>query len=145
MIKALIAEFSHLWSQHSFSDKTRRGFLWVMTGVSALILIIRLWLHGWQGGWDFVWISVILFFLIIYPVKPVLDFFYKLWMSLAVGLGFLVSNLILAVIFYLLITPVGWFMRIRGKDPLVKKTDSSKTTYWENPEIQKPEGWKRQW
>jgi hypothetical protein len=51
-------------------------------------------------------------------------------------LGFVLSYVILAVIYYLLITPVGLIMRLVGYDPLNRKLDPAADTYWIEREAQ---------
>jgi len=145
MIKALLSEIHHLWSRSEVPASSERGFLGVMTGIPGAILAVRYWLHGWQGSWDWFWTGWILLFLVLFPVKSAFQFLYKSWMSLGFILGFFVSNLILSFIFFLVLTPVGFFLRVRGKDPLSKKPDNRLTSYWETPHPQKPESWKNQW
>jgi hypothetical protein len=50
---------------------------------------------------------------------------------LAVPIGFLVSHLMLAIIFYLLITPIGLLFRLTGRDVIGRKLDPKATTYWQ--------------
>jgi hypothetical protein len=50
-------------------------------------------------------------------------------MSLAVVLGFFVSRFLLAVIFYLVVTPIGLIMRLSGKDLLDMKL-KDRDSYW---------------
>jgi len=52
------------------------------------------------------------------------------WMVLAIGLGFLVSQVLLAAFFFLVITPIGLVARALGKDFLRLKIDPGATTYW---------------
>jgi len=59
-------------------------------------------------------------------LKPV----YVAWMSLAIVLGFLISNVILTIFFFLVITPIGLVARCLGKDFLRLKLDRSAKTYW---------------
>ncbi|KIX15639.1 hypothetical protein X474_03070 [Dethiosulfatarculus sandiegensis] len=54
---------------------------------------------------------------------------YLVWMSLASVLGYFVSRIILTILYFLVITPIGLFMRLLGKDILDKKMDS-KQSYW---------------
>ena len=59
-------------------------------------------------------------------LKPI----YIAWMSLAVVLGFVVSNVILTLFFLLVITPVGLAARALGKDFLSLKIDRAASSYW---------------
>ena len=43
---------------------------------------------------------------------------YRLWMTVGEVLGWLNTRIILGVLFYALFTPMGLFMRLRGKDPM---------------------------
>ena len=52
------------------------------------------------------------------------------WMKLGLLLGKVVSPIALGILFYIIITPIGFFMRVIGKDPLRLKLDSSAASYW---------------
>lgn len=54
---------------------------------------------------------------------------YVTWMVLAFPIGFVVSNLVLALLFYGLFTPVGLFFRLTGRDPLSRKRPQGTTYY----------------
>lgn len=74
-------------------------------------------------------------------VKPVF-----LGLTLATWpIGWVVSHLVLAFVYYLVVTPVGLALRIAGKDPLRRAFDRRATTYWEpyNPD-QGPDRYLRQ-
>src|SRR5215510_2461586 len=43
---------------------------------------------------------------------------YRLWMTVGEVLGWINTHIILGVLLYLLFTPLGWCMRLRGKDPM---------------------------
>ncbi len=55
---------------------------------------------------------------------------YRVWMGLALVLGFVMTRVILTLVFFLVITPVGWIMRALGKDPLHRRSDRSAASYW---------------
>lgn len=59
-------------------------------------------------------------------LKPV----YIVWMALAFLLGFIVSNVLLILFYFLVITPVGLLARLSGKDFLGLKLDRQMATYW---------------
>lgn len=58
----------------------------------------------------------------------------KIWMSFAIILGFFTSRLILIVLFYLVITPMGLIAKIFGKDFLDKKLNRQQESYWNKRE-----------
>jgi len=51
------------------------------------------------------------------------------WIKLGIIIGNFISPIVMAIIFYLLISPFGIVMRIFGKDLLMKKY-SKKSSYW---------------
>lgn len=56
---------------------------------------------------------------------------YHIWMIPAIVLGNIVSHLILAIIFYLIFTPLSILLKIfKGKDLLQEHWDFSRPSYW---------------
>jgi hypothetical protein len=53
----------------------------------------------------------------------------RLWMGLAEALSFVMTRLILAVVFFALVTPIGLFRRLVGGDPLNRRAASAES-YW---------------
>ncbi|MBL7131942.1 MAG: hypothetical protein ISS45_11190 [Candidatus Omnitrophica bacterium] len=54
----------------------------------------------------------------------------KIWMSLAIVIGWFVTRAILTVLFYLVVTPIGILARLVGKDFLDIKFDRNTDSYW---------------
>jgi len=52
------------------------------------------------------------------------------WMCAAYPIGWLVSHVLLAAVFYLVLTPLGLVMRICGRDKLKLKFARQAETYW---------------
>lgn len=52
------------------------------------------------------------------------------WMIAVWPLGWLVSHVLLATIFFGIITPIGLALRICGLDPMKKSLDRSAKSYW---------------
>ena len=63
----------------------------------------------------------------------------KVWMGLAIILGWLSSRIILIVVFYLVLTPISLIAKISGKKFLDLKYKSEKDSYWIKREIIKPD------
>ncbi len=55
---------------------------------------------------------------------------YTNWMRAAVPLGWTFSHLLLALIYYTMLTPIGLVLRLRGHDPMQRRFDPSRSTYW---------------
>ncbi len=71
-------------------------------------------------------------------VPHALKHVYIAWMFLAIVLGFIVSNVILILFFFLIITPIGLAARLFGKDFLRLKLDRQAATYWISREKNPP-------
>jgi hypothetical protein len=54
----------------------------------------------------------------------------KIWMSLAVIIGWFMTRVILSILFYLVLTPTGLILRLFGKQFLDLKMDNPKKSYW---------------
>ena len=59
----------------------------------------------------------------------------KIWMGLAIVLGFFMSRLILTVLFYIALTPISLVAKLVGKQFMILKYDKSAKTYWEKRKI----------
>ena len=58
-------------------------------------------------------------------LKPI----YKIWMTFAIIIGWVMTRVILSVLFYLIISTIGIFARIVGKDFLNLKSKNNES-YW---------------
>ena len=54
----------------------------------------------------------------------------KIWHKFGIILGYLISPIIMAIIFFFVVTPIGLFMKLIGKDLLNKKYNKKDKTYW---------------
>ena len=54
----------------------------------------------------------------------------KIWFKIGIFLGNLVAPIIMGIIFFIVVTPIGLFMKLIGKDLLQKKYDKKKKSYW---------------
>jgi cytochrome c oxidase subunit IV len=54
----------------------------------------------------------------------------KLWFRFGLLLGKIISPIIMGVIFFLVVTPIGLLMRLFGKDILNLKLNKKKSSYW---------------
>ncbi len=53
-------------------------------------------------------------------------------------IGFAVSHLLLAAIYFLVVTPVGLLLRLAGKDPLQRRFEPGRVSYWTPREPSRP-------
>ena len=99
--------------------------------VGGVFLLLALW-FGWRQKPFYPWFLLpgipLLALGVVWPMS--LKRVYLAWMTLALVLGTVVSTLLLTVLFYLVVTPVGGLARIMGKDFLNRRWDRQAASYW---------------
>lgn len=55
---------------------------------------------------------------------------YIVWMTAAFPIGWVMSHVLFAAVYYLVLTPLGLALRLAGKDLLEEKIDRDTKTYW---------------
>ena len=68
----------------------------------------------------------ILGIVIPFILKPI----YWVWMIFATILGWIMTRVILSLLFYIIVTPIGLILRLFGKQFLELRWDKSKESYW---------------
>ena len=106
---------------------SNKSFGIVFFVVFLLIAIYPLINNGELRIWSFV---IAIIFLILGLINSkVLTPLNKLWFKFGLFLGKIVSPLIMGIIFFFVVTPTAFIMRIIGKDLLNLKFNNKKT-YW---------------
>lgn len=59
-------------------------------------------------------------------IRPI----YVGWMTAVFPIGWAISHIALAVVYYLVLTPLGIWRRLTAGDPLDREFDSAAATYW---------------
>ena len=97
----------------------------------VIFIIIALWPLLNDGNIRIWSIIVSIIFLILGLLNSkILTPFNKLWMRLGALLGIIVSPIVMGVVYFGIITPIGLLMKLFGKDVLNLKLDKNKKTYW---------------
>jgi hypothetical protein len=65
--------------------------------------------------------------------------FHKGWMGLALGMGWVVTRLILGLLFFVVVTPIGVLARLCGRDKLDRGFDRKHDHYWIQRSEARPE------
>ena len=98
---------------------------------TVLILIAGLLL--WKDKNSYIYFGIIGALLILTGfIKPViLKPLNKIWMTLAILMGWVMTRVILIILFYIVVTPTAFFAKVFKKNFLDLKVDKSRNTYWE--------------
>ncbi len=98
-----------------------RGF-GLLTGgiVAALFGLLLPWLfdYAWPT-WPWILAALLAGLGLLFP--PALGPVYRVWMKFGHVMGFINSRLILGLMYYLMITPIGAIMRLFGWDPMRRR------------------------
>jgi len=103
----------------------------------VVFLVISLWPLKSQGDlrlWAFI-LSLIFLVLGVLNSK-FLTPLNKLWYKFGILLGSIVSPIVMGVVFFIVVTPIGLIMRFLGKDLLRINKNKFVSTYWVNREKQ---------
>jgi len=55
---------------------------------------------------------------------------YKMWMALAFAMGWIMSRVLLVLVYYIVITPIGLLARLTGKKFLDTKFKDNRESFW---------------
>ena len=88
--------------------------------VGGIFTLIGIWPAMWRGQplrlWSLILGGILITLALVWARS--LTHVYRLWMTVGEILGWINTRLLLGGLFYLLFTPVGVWMRLRGKDPM---------------------------
>ena len=118
-------------------ESSDRSFGFVFALVFALIASWPLW-HAAPPLWWAAGIAAA--FALAALLRPrILHPLNRAWLALGRLLHLVVSPLVMGAIFFLCVTPIGWIMRLRGKDVLSLARRSDLSSYWIGREPQTPQ------
>ena len=78
----------------------------------------------------YIWGVGVVLAAIYYAVPPLRLPMFKGWMYAAYPIGWVVSHVLLGLIYFGLLTPIGFLMRVFGYDPMERRFDRTAATYW---------------
>jgi polyferredoxin len=107
--------------------KQLRSFGLLVGGIFALV---GLWPMLFGRGlrlWAIIPAGILLVLGGLHPTS--LRSVYKMWMLLGHALGWVNTRIILSIVFYGMFCPMGFIMRLRGKDPMRRRYESESKSY----------------
>ena len=109
-------------------DELRR--FGIVTGalVAGLFGLLLPWLFGFSfPRWPWVLAVVLIGWGLAAPAS--LRWVYVPWMRFGLLMSKIMNPLVLAIAYYLVMTPVGFLMLLLSRDPMARKLDPAATTY----------------
>ena len=95
-----------------------------------VFLIISLWPLSYEGEIRIVTLIISIIFLILGLINSnILKPLNFLWMKFGIFLGTIISPLVIGIIFFIVVTPIGILMKLAKKDSLKLKFNDD-NSYW---------------
>ena len=91
---------------------------WMAWRGNPAVIYLLLWGTGFCGG--------LLGFAVPAAVRPL----YVAWMCLAFPIGWVISHLLLGLVYFGLLLPTGLLLRLFGNDPMQRTIDRDCSSYW---------------
>ena len=115
------------------TNPTRRelnqfGFIWL--GFLALFGVIAYFKFNSPQAARWLWVAAVLVPIIGWLVPAFMRLVFLFMSYLAWPIGFVVSHVVLALVYYLVLTPIGLLTRLFGYDSMKKKFDPEASSYW---------------
>jgi len=104
------------------------GFIWM--GFVALFGLIAIFKFHNPGLARILWMAAVVIPLIGWVFPRFMRWIFVGMSYLAWPIGFVVSHLVLALVYYAVVTPIGLLTRVFGYDPMKRRFDHEATTYW---------------
>lgn len=116
------------------------GFAVIFTVIGSIVL------YKERNAYIY-WYSAAAFFALFAGIAPMaLLPLYRAWTKFAMALAWFNTRLLLAMVFYIVITPIGLAMRLAGKDPMNRKIDPGAQSYWKKREpVNDPASYEKQY
>lgn len=113
-------------SSHALPSDRSFGFLFVV--VFAVLAAVGWWHDSAWAPWASLFSALTLAVTMLRPtaLRPL----NRQWMRLAELLNRFVSPVVLGVIYFGMLTPIAWVMRLAGRDPLLRRIEPSAPSYW---------------
>jgi hypothetical protein len=103
----------------------------LVTGAIVLVLFALFfpWVFDSENMPRWPWVVAGLLWVPALLVPVALRPVYTTWMKIGGAIGWVNTRIILGVLFYALVLPMGLVMRIFGKDPMARKPDAAASSY----------------
>ena len=97
----------------------------------VVFLAIALWILTKKGEINFYLISISLIFLVLGLLNSkILSPLNKAWIKLGEILGRIIAPIVMAIIYFFILTPVSLMVRLFGKDLIGMKSSKEIKSYW---------------
>ena len=112
------------------STKELKAFALTMSwAIPVLFIVIFPWIFDSMIRWESLSVTAVLISLYLFFPKGIYPF-YRSWMFIATILGWINTRLLLGIVFYCMILPIGFLLRNFGKLHYKSNRDENATSFW---------------
>ena len=125
-IKDIKEEFKQL----DVSNRKLKQFAYL---VGIILLAISLWFYFRHENRDWIYMTGIISIILILTGRiqaKILNGLYKIWMGIAIILGWFVSRILISIIFYMALTPISLLGRLFRKKWMDIDYSKKSDSYW---------------
>lgn len=109
--------------------KELKKFVATISIITILLAILSWWRGRILPAKFFCSCAFLLILLSLINIRLILPV-YRIWMKGAEKLGIIMNTLILSILFYVILTPIGLILRLIGKDILKRNLERESSSYW---------------
>jgi multisubunit Na+/H+ antiporter MnhG subunit len=131
---------------HIKSDRHELRKFGLVFGTGLFILSLLIYAIHRHFSPLFLWQIPLVSILLGLTIPVLLWPFQKIWMIFGLILGFVMTRILLGLVFFLVLTPIGLIAKIVGKDFLNRKIETGAATYWNTRDqaVKTPEDYEKQ-
>jgi hypothetical protein len=112
---------------------SRRELLWfgpLFAIFAGMVGSIAIWKFDAPGLAKWIWAISGVIIVVYYLVPPLRKTMFMAWLALVFPVGWLLSHVLLTIVFYLVVFPIGLLLKLGRHDPLRRKFDLNCHSYW---------------
>ena len=129
--------------KHIKSNKKELISFGVTIGIIFIIISCVLFFNKSNLYQIFVYIAI--FFIGIGLIIPtLLKPIYLIWMTFSIIIGWIMTRVIISLLFYIIVVPIGLILKSFGKDFLQQKKSTNQSTYWNNRPTEQNQNYENQ-
>lgn len=102
--------------------------------VQLVAMTVAAWLLHRKSGWNAMAVALLVASLVTMLVgivtPPLMRPLFLAWMIAAFPIGWVMSHVALAVVYFGVVTPIAFALRLAGRDTLQRRPRSDAVTYW---------------
>jgi multisubunit Na+/H+ antiporter MnhG subunit len=115
---------------HIKSDRHELRKFGLVFGTGLFILSLLIYAIHRHFSPLFLWQIPLVSILLGLTIPVLLWPFQKIWMIFGLILGFVMTRILLGLVFFIVLTPIGLIAKIAGKEFLNRKIETGAATYW---------------